>query len=236
MLYFISHYAAEPIFIAACSLPEVYFLVVMLFLRFGGCGRMLTAKNRAKRLARKGVITGGGKALFYQKCVKKTPASVRAAYALFAEGKMPAEELTIVAVRSVKTRGDLIKGGMTGVGISSALAVFLTFYFGAPIGETLLRAVICGFFAAVTGVALHFFVCAVVLAAEKAAERFVAIADGCVLRERKDLESCCFPPQKVATQTAGRDRATLTDLRALLRDLDRAGEPRTPLSFRKGSQ
>lgn len=222
LLYLISHYAAEPIFVAACMLPTAYFLAVTLCFRLGGCGRMLTAKNRAKRLARKGVFTGEGKNVFYQKCVKGAPASVRAAYSLFSEGKMPAAELTLVAVRSVKVRADLLKGGMWGVGISSSLAVFLAFYFGTPLGEAFLRAAVCGFFFAVSGVALHFFLYAGVLAAEKAAERFVSIADGCILREKREETSAEELPiaPKTQPQKPDRDQATLTDLRALLRSLD----------------
>lgn len=222
LLYLISHYAAEPIFVAACLLPTAYFFAVTLVFRFGGCGKMLTAKNRAKRLSRKGALTGEDKTVFYQKCVKRMPASVRAAYSLFSEGKMSAAELTLTAVSSVKVRADLIKGGMWGVGISSSLAVFLAFYFGVPIGEALLRAAVCGFFAAIGGVALHFSLCAGVLAAEKAAERFVSIADGCILRESKGSFSAQerLVPQKPQPSVPDRDQATLADLRALLRGLD----------------
>ena len=104
LLYFLSRYAAEPIFIASCFLPTAYGIAVAFFLRFGGCGRIITAHKRAKRMAKKGVISGDKRALFYKKCVKGAPAPLRAAYALFEEGKLSKRELALTASRSVTVR------------------------------------------------------------------------------------------------------------------------------------
>ncbi|HAE89150.1 MAG TPA: hypothetical protein DCG79_04725 [Clostridiales bacterium] len=219
LLYYISHYASEYIFFAACVLPTIYFAAVILLLRFGVCGRMLAASRRAKRFSRKGVLTGEGKSLFYQKCVKGMPASFRASYVLFSEGRTSAAELTEVAACSLKLRGGLLKGGMAGVGALSALAVFLTFYFVVPLGECLLRAALPAFFAAANGVALHFSLYAYLVSAERAAEKFVAVADKLVLREKKERDAVEISFLSPSESREDKDQKALTDLRAFLRDL-----------------
>lgn len=223
LLYFISHYASEYIFLAACVSPTVYFVAVILLLRLGVCGKMIAAKRRAGRFARKGVLTGEDRTRFYRKCVKGMPATFRASYVLFEEGRLSAAELTEVAARSLKLKGELLKGGMAGVGAVSALAVFLTFYFAVPLGESLLRAAIPAFFAATSGVALHFSLYAYLASAEKAAEKFVALADKLVLREKREENAAeiAFPSlREVPSESkADKDKNPLTDLRALLRDL-----------------
>ena len=183
-LYFLSCYAAEPIFLICCFLPTLYTLTVMLFLRFGGCGRMITAAKRAKRFAEKGVISADRRALFYQKCVKHTPPSFRAAYGLFAEGKCGAEQLASAGLQSVRLRKGLLKGGFAGIGVAAVLLVFLTFYFLVPISETLLRTAICAFFVSISGVVLHFVFYAITLSAERAVVRFAALVDARVLRQK----------------------------------------------------
>ncbi len=220
----VSHYAAEPIFVASCLLPTLYFVAVTVLLRFGACGKMIAAKRRAKRLAQKGVLVGEARSRFYQKCVKKLPPSVRAAYALFREGRTEATELAAAAQRSLKLRGELLKGGMLGVGAVAVISVFLTFYFAVPLGECLLRAAVCGFFAAVNGVALRFFLYAYFSSAEKAAEAFAAIADRCVLREKgggaPPLSFAIPPRERTEELNNQKDEETLLTLRAFLRDLD----------------
>ena len=238
LLYFISNYVAEAVFIAACLLPALYFLAVGILLRFGGCGKMIAAKSRLKRLVKKGVISGERRALLYRKCVKGMPPSVRAAYALFTEGKTSAEEFTLTATGSVKVRGELLKGGMWGVGVACSLSAFLAFYFAAPIEEALLRTAICAFFASINGVALHFALYACLAFAEKAAERFVRLLDEKLLRERREdpaLKTSAPVPAPTITpipvpsslpkeEPKDPDEDAVFDLRRLLRDLDAAGK------------
>lgn len=183
-LYFLSCYAAEPIFLFCCMLPTLYSLTVMLFLRFGGCGKMITAAKRAKRFVGNGVISADRRALFYKKCVKNTPPAFRAAYALFAEGKSDAGQLAAAGVQTIRVRKGLLKGGLIGVGIAASLLVFLTFYFLAPISETLLRTAICAFFASLSGVVLHFVFYGITLSAERAVYRFACFVDDRVLRKK----------------------------------------------------
>ena len=216
ILYFISYYLSEPIFLAACLMPSLYGLSACLFLRFGGAGRMIVARDRAKRQVKKGVISGEMRDLFYKKCIKGLPSEARAAYALFAEGKTEMRSLALSVARSVRVRKEYLKGGVIGVGILSALSVFLTFYFVAPIEEALLRAAICGFLGALGGLSLHFILYAHLLAAEKAAVDLAELADGSLLREKKE-ETLLEPP---TAKDRGEDEETLLDLKTLLRDLD----------------
>lgn len=226
LLYFLSRYAAEPIFIASCFLPTAYGIAVAFFLRFGGCGKIIMAHKRAKRMARKGVISGEKRALFYKKCVKGAPAPLRAAYVLFEEGKLTKRELALAASRAVNLRSGLLKGGMWCVGVFASLAVFLTFFFASPMEEAVLRATICAFFAAANAVALHFALYATVTAAEKSAERFADVVDRSLLREKRE-ETLVVCPQSDAIERepfSDKDEQTLFDLRSLLRDLDAEGQ------------
>ena len=228
LLYFISHYFAEPIFIVACLLPIVYGLIVCAFLRFGGSGRLIAAKDRARKMVGKGVLSGERRALFFKKCIRGLSPEARVAYSLFAEGRATSAELASAFARSVKVRGELLKGGMTAVGFLSSLSVFLAFYFGASIGETLLRTAICAFLSALNGVALHFILYASLISAEKAAERLAAIVDGSLLREKR--EAAPFSPLFASGE--GDDRpadATFQGLRSLLRDLDERERTRSSL-------
>ena len=233
ILYFIAHNAAEIIFVLACFLPIVYAAFVACFLRFGGCGRMIRAQKGAKRIARKGVISGTKREAFYEKCVKRTAPCYREAFQLFTEGRLTAKELSVVGVRSVTVRTDLLKGGSLSVGFAASLLVFLTFYFIVPIGETLLRTAICAFLAAVNGFALHFSVGAYALAGEKAAVKFSEIADALILRKKEipdfpKREMRPFPSfdREERVSRCEKDRDEIRSLRALLRDID--AEPAFP--------
>ena len=220
LLYLISRAVAEPVFIAACLLPALYGVAVGCCLRFGACGKIIVAKNRAARMARKGVISGEKRDLFYKKCVKSAPIAVRAAFALFLEDKIDSSELALTASRSVKVRGSLLKGGTIGVGVFCILLVFSVFYFTVPLGEALLRAAVCGCFAAADGVGLHFALYAYVISAEKAAERFAGILEQSLLRVKKAEPQ--EPPTILPSEPAEEDpdEKTLFDLRALLRELE----------------
>lgn len=184
LLYFISHYAAEPIFVLSCFLSALYGAAVMSFLAFGACGRMIAAKRRARRFLHKGVIAGGDRELFYKRCVSRTVPSFRAAYALFLRGEISAEALAAEGARSIRVRKSLLKGGSVGVCALACLSVFLTFYFIVPIGETLLRTAVCAFHNAVGAVSLHFLLYAYHLSGERAAAAFSEIAEGRILREK----------------------------------------------------
>lgn len=227
-LYFLSCYAAEPIFLFCCFLPTLYSLTVMLCLRFGGCGRMIVAAKRAKRFAANGVISADRRALFYQKCVKGTPPAFRAAYQLFAEGKIGAEQLASEGMNAVGVRKGLLKGGLLGVGIAASLLVFLTFYFLVPIGETLLRTAICAFFASLSGVVLHFVFYAITLSAERAVYRFASLADTRILRKKptfdlgtEPLSSLSSEPTPVCDPLCPEEQEQTEKLRAFLQEAEK---------------
>ncbi len=219
VLYFVSRYFGEAIFVAACLLPILYGLVVCILLRFAGPGRLTAAKKRARRLTRKGVISGEMRDAFYRKCIRGATPDVRAAYALFSEGKTTASEFAGALNGSVRTHGAALKGGMVGVGLLSTIAVFLIFTFGASLEECLMRTAIVAFLATLNGVALHFILYASLLSAEKAASELARIVDGALLREVKRDETPEIPREDHAPRRE--DEGTLRGLRALLRDLDR---------------
>lgn len=216
-LYFISRYIAEPIFIAACCLPAAYCVAVCLVLRFGGAGRMLTAKEKARRFVKKGVVSGERRELFYKKCIKGLAPDARAAYSLFLEGKETSAFLSSRFTSSVKVRGEALKGGMLGVGLISALSVFTVFFCGASVSEAVLRTAICALIAALTGVGLRFVFYSLLTASEKAAERLARIVDGYVLREKREDTIPALPP---SVKESKAEEGNYLDLRALLRDLD----------------
>lgn len=235
-LYFIAHYAAEPIFVVSCLLPAAYGAAVTLSLAFGACGRMIAARRRARRFLRKGVIAGCDRALFYKKCVKRTPLPFRAAYSLFLNGKISAEELATEGSRAIRIRKSLLKGGCAGVAAVACLSVFLTFYFIVPIGETLLRTAVCAFHGALAALSLHFVLFGYALAGEKAAFRFVEMTDGALLREkgaaepqrearkREEKEERLFSTEterKEASPIGEEENEDVRALREMLRDLDR---------------
>ena len=225
LLYFISHYAAEPIFLAACFLPALYGAAVMLFLQFGASGRMIAARRKARKFLRRGVISGNLRPAFYQKCIKRTPPSFRANYTLFSEGKCSASELTLAATQSIKVRRSLLQGGSVGVGALACLSVFLTFYFIVPIGETLLRTAVCAFHAALGGVTLRILISVHVLVGERAAARFVELVDGGLLRVLEPRPSEPSFSSGAVKDTKPLDKAKedpdVSALRAMLRELDR---------------
>ena len=220
-LYLISHYFAEPIFIAACLFPFLYAITAAILFRLGSCGRMIAAKTRARRMVRKGVISGDRRELFYKKVIRKIAPEVRAAYRLFVEGRMDAEEIRLTLTRSVRASGGRMKGGMVGIGLLSTLSVFLAFYFAVPIGETVLRTALIAFFATLNGVALHFALYAGVAASERAADRLADILDGYVLREKRSHEPLSHSGfSQEDSGIAEREESTLRDLRDILRGLD----------------
>ena len=235
LLYFISEYAAEPLFVFFCCLPTMYGAAVMLSLWIGGCGRMISARRKEKRFLRKGVVAGADRAAFYDRCVNKTPPAFRAAYHLFLEGKYDVKELSLAGICCVRMRKKLIGGGAVGLGALASISVFLVFYFIVPIGETILRTAICAFHAAAGGVALHFATYAYCLAAEKAADSFSTALGGALLRRRRapalssssdlfreeDPSTFAEKCEKGAqTMRNARDEDALFSLRAMLRDAD----------------
>ena len=250
ILYFLSRYAAEYIFVAACFLPTLCCAATMLFLRFGGAGGMISAWRRSKPYRRAGVVSRRERERFYAKCVKGTSPSFRASYALFLEGKLSSAELTDVGVRSVSSRKRAFPFCVTGVGVLSAILVFLTFYFLVPIGETMLRTAICAFHGAVGAVSHRFLSLDYVARAEKAALRFCSSLDALILRNpspdpslpRTSETTMSFSPKSVSTpralrteedfspprrteprQEVGED-ADLVDLRRLLHEMDSAAK------------
>ena len=231
VLYFLARFAAEPIYVAACFLPTIYALAVMLSLRFGGCGRVIAAWRALRRLSLNGVVAGDRKDRLCEKYVKRTPVAFRSAYALFLNGGMEAAELASVGVRCVRFRRGMIKGGSVGIGALSTLSVFLIFYFAVPIGETLVRAGICAFQAAIGGVVLHFSLYAYALRGERAAAKFAEMADRVILREKR-IEGVVKSGVETSTPSFAEERqnAPLVDareddvvrsLKEMIRDLER---------------
>ena len=240
ILYFLSRYAAEYIFVAACFLPALCGFAMMLVLRLGSAGGMIAAWRRSKPFRMAKVVAAGERDRFFTRCVKRTSPAFRASYALFLEGKISSAALSSTGVRSVSARRGLAVG-VAGVGLLSALLVFLTFYFLVPIGETVLRTAVCAFHAALGAVSFRFLSCAYVARAEKAAVRFSASLDELILRpkaappiSRPEDDPICdggttrLPRGKgvlarsrydeVKTRTA--EDGELAALRSLLRDLD----------------
>lgn len=146
---------------------------------------MLAAWRRSAKFRRRGVVAAGDRDQFYARCVKGTSPAFRAAFALFLEGKRSAAELSLVGVRSVSPRRGLPTFGVAGLGVVSALLVFLTFYFLVPIGETMLRTAVCAFHGAIATLSFRLLSYEYVARAEKAAARFSACLDGLLLRVKK---------------------------------------------------
>ena len=226
LLYLISYYAAEIIFVVACFLPALFGAGVLFFFRLGGCGRIIAAKKRLKRMAKAGAISGDKRGLLYKRCVKHTPPGFRAAYALFLEEKITASELSLVGVQSISLRRGAVRGASVGIGLLASLLVFLTFYFAVPIAETFLRTAVCAFHATISGMVLRFALCGYTLAGERAAHTFADLLDSSLLRNKKEAclqeqGSPLRPSQEGGFSPSEEDRAEVNSLRALLRELDK---------------
>ena len=250
ILYFLSRYAAEPIFVVACCLPSLCGAAAMLFLRFGATGGMIAAWRRSKVFRKNRVVAACDRDRFFHRCVKGTSPAYRAAYALFLEGKISAAELASEGVRSVSLRKGRVAFAVAGVGVLCALSVFLTFYFLVPIGETILRTAVAAFHAMIGTLSYCFLSYEYLARAEKAAVRFSFALDGLILRDKKgalptfswekepfdpdgEKQGAPFAPLRerspsvppdVRRKSAGRDAEEkardLADLREILRALD----------------
>lgn len=225
LFYLIAYYASEVIFVVSCFLPAIYGGAVLFSFRFGGCGRIILAKKRLKKMVKKGALTGEKRGLLYKRCIKRTPASFRAAYALFLEGRISDAELAMSGMQSVRFRKSLIRGGSIGIGVTTSLFVFLTFYFAVPIAETFLRTAICAFHAAVASVVLHFSLYGYALSGEKAAQGFAEMLDRSLLRVKRETprEGTDLPraPRKAEVQESSlREDEEVASLRAMLRELE----------------
>lgn len=241
ILYVLSRYAAEYVFVAACLLPALCGGALMLSLRFGGAGGMIAAWRRSKAFRRAGVVAACDRGRFYARCVKGASPAFRAAYALFLEGKISAAELSRTGIRSASAYKGSLSFCVAGMGVIAALLVFLTFYFAVPIGETMLRTAVCAFHGAVATVSFRFLSYGYFVRAEKAAARFSSSLDRLLLREKpegdgtpsfeKGLEPLARAESVVPSQGTGvrrsapeppKEDAALVDLRRLLRELDSA--------------
>ena len=229
IIYLIAHYASEIVFVAACCLPTLYGITALFLFRFGADGRLIVARKRAKKMTRRGVISGEKRAAFYNRCVKNTPAAFRAAYSLFLDGKLTGKQVALVGVESVRGRKGMLRGGSVWLGIVACLSVFLTFYFIVPIGETLLRATICGMHAAIGSLVLHFVTYGGSVRAEKAACEIGDLLDGSFLREKKVKTEIYFakedeallPLEEKASKTPDpTEEEALHSLRNMLRELE----------------
>ena len=234
ILYLFSRYAAEYIFVFCCCLPALGGAAAMLVLRFGGAGGMLSARRNQKKFWRKGVVAGGERQLFYDRCVRRTSPAFRAGYSLYLEGKTTSSELAYIGVESVRARKSFALPSVVLVGVCASLLVFLTFYFLVPIGETLLRAAVCAFHGALSAAAFHLLSFSYLSRAEKAARRFASALDGLLLRQKEkegrggeDLsfvrQHSVTPDRQSAKEKEKKEEdPDLLALQAMLRDLDRA--------------
>ena len=213
VLYMASHYLAEPIFVVALGFSSVYPILVMLFLQFGGCGRVIAAKRKTRRFLRGGVISGEMRKMYYDRCIRRSPAALRVAYEGFLRGESSAPAFADRVIASLRDRSKLFSGLYYGVAASFSLLVFLVFYFTTAFSETVLRAVISAFVALSNGTVLRLLLYGYASSAKKAAVRLSEMLDSRLLRE-KSLPVVEEPKHEMS------DREETDRLRLLLREVE----------------
>ena len=140
ILYLVSHFAAEPVFVAATAFGSLFPVLILFLLHFGGAGRVISAKRKTKRFVRCGVISGDNRSLYYDQCIKGAPPALRSAYGDFLKGEISAGGFSERIIDSVKDKKRFLLGWYFTSAASLTLFVFLMFYFTAPFSETVLRA------------------------------------------------------------------------------------------------
>lgn len=213
VLYMASHYLAEPIFLVALGFSSVYPILVMLFLQCGGCGRVIAAKRKTRRFLQGGVISGEMRKMYYDKCIKRSPAALRVAYEGFLRGEVSAPAFAERVIASLRDRRKLFSGLYYGVAASFSLLVFLVFYFTSAFSETVLRAVISAFVALSNGTVLRLLLYGYASSAKKAAVRLSEMLDGRLLREKS-------APIVDEPKYERSDREETDRLRLLLREVE----------------
>lgn len=222
ILYLASHFAAEPIFVAATAFGSLFPVLLLFVLHFGGAGRVISAKRKTKRFVRYGVISGDNQSLYYNKCIKGAPSALRSAYGGFLRGEISADRFLERIVAAIKDKKRFFLGWYFTSAASLTLLVFLVFYFTAPFSETVLRAVITAFMALSNGTILRFVLFGYDSAARKAAVELAELLDAHLLRAKKRAPidpSFDLPLEPPSTQEE--DQAA--ELRALLREVEKAG-------------
>ena len=239
ILYILSHYAAEPIFLASCLFPLCYVFFTSCALHFGVRGRLISAKRKAVRFVKNGVISGDTRDLFTEKCMKGAPLSLRIAFAAFAEGEISAYEFSRSARASIQYDPVWCLGFYFGTEIALSLLVFSVFYFITPFSETLLRFFLSALFLSANGAVLFFLLHGYQRGAEKAADQLAEILDASLLRMKKKHRSAfsdffspkdpqrpentftgCAVPASPAAQDAAPSPDPNAALLAMLRELD----------------
>ncbi len=192
LIYMVSHYAAESIFVFACLFPIGFLLSVAILLHFGAQGRLIASYRKAKKTLRNGVVAGADRAVFRDVCLKGAPTSVRLAYSAFAEGEISRFDFAEKAKAPIKDRRVFCFGVYYGLSVASSVLVFLSFYFISPLGEAFLRFAIVIFFLSINGAILFFVTFGYAGSSERAAVKLAELLDGKILRKRPDADE--YPP------------------------------------------
>lgn len=216
LLYMASHFLAEPVFLTATAFSSLFPVLVMFFLHFGTCGRIISVRRKTRRFLHGAVIAGDYRTMYYEKCIKRSPPALRIAYQGFLSGEISTHTFAEQVTASVKDRRKFFLGVYYGVASSLSLLVFLVFYFVSSLSETLLRFVITAFVALSNGTILRFLLYGYASAARKSAVLLAEALDVRLLRERRE------PLLSIRERES--DRAQEDRLRALLREVEHAAE------------
>ena len=212
LLYMTSHFLAEPVFLTATAFPSLFPIVVMIFLHFGPCGRVIRTARKTRRFMKGAVISGDGRKLYYDRCIRKAPPALRLAYGGFLEGELSPQGFTDRVTASLKDRRKFFLAVYYGSATSLSLLTFLVFYFVSTLSETLLRTVITAFVALSNGTVLRFLLHGYDSSARKSAAKLAELLDARLLREKREDPRPVVERESPCAQT---DR-----LRALLREVE----------------
>lgn len=185
LLYLISHYASEFLFISACVCPIALLLVCVFVLHFGGQGRIVRAYRRAKKRLGNGVIAGSERERFREGCLKGAPLALRAGFSAFAEGEISSYSFCEKARESVKGRRAFCLGAYFGLTIALSVLAFSSFYFVCPLNEAILRFSISIFFLTLNGAILCLASFGYARASDNAAVRLSELLDKKLLRVKR---------------------------------------------------
>lgn len=223
LLYVLSRYAAEPLFVVSCLFPVFYLFLSAILLSFGAQGKLIAANKKAKRFKKNGVVSGETRDLFFKRCFGSS--FLKYPFYAFAEGEITAFEFRERALEKVKDKKALCLGVYIGLSAALSILVFLSFYFITPFSETLLRLFLSAFFSLFNGAILFFLLYGYEERARKAADSLARVLDGSLLRVKKERDSFDLPTLS-GKDAFFRDREPNSDggaeaLRAMIRELDR---------------
>jgi len=214
ILYMASHFLAEPIFVVATVFASLFPFIVLIFLQFGTCGKVISASKRTRRFLHGGVISGDYRDMYYKKCIKHAPPALRTAYRGFLLGEVSVCAFAEGVSASIKERRKLFMTLYNGATSSLTLLVFLMFYFTCSFSETMLRAVITAFVSLSNGTVLRLLLYVYAASAKKSAVKLSEMLDKRLLREKKDIQIT------LEDEKEREDRAQTSRLREMLRELE----------------